>query len=40
MQEIKLTDITEQDEREIVKTIYMELGEGTDFVMSFNLTRH
>lgn len=40
MQEIKLTDITEQDEREIVKTIYMELGESTDFVMSFNLTRH
>ncbi len=40
MQEIVLKDITEQDEKEISKTIYMELGEGTDFVMSFNLTRH
>lgn len=40
MQEITLKDITEQDEKEISKTIYMELGEGTNFVMSFNLTRH
>lgn len=40
MQEIMLKDITGQDEKDISKTIYMELGEGTNFVMSFNLTRH
>ena len=40
IQDITLKDITGQNEEEISKTIYMELGEGTDFVMSFNLSRH
>ena len=38
-QKITLTDITGESDGKIIKTILMDLGEGTDFVMSFNTTR-
>lgn len=40
IQEITMEDITGEDTGEIKEHIYMELGEGTDFVMSFNLIGH
>ena len=38
-QKITLTDITGESDSKIIKTILMDLREGTDFVMSFNTTR-
>lgn len=40
MQEVALTYETVQNVIKNETTIYMELGEGTDFVMSFNLIRN
>ena len=36
-QEVILTDITKETKDKIEKTILMKLGEGTEFVMSFNI---
>ena len=40
IQKVNLTDITEKEDFVIGNTIIMQLKEGTDFVMSFNIIRH